>query len=174
MSKTREKKTLITEQISLEKANELFAEYAQADAKLQKINAEKDIQITKIREKYQDKEAELCQVKEDAFEKLQHFALNNPDMFKARKSYEFPHGKIGFRTGTPKVMCMFKKWEDAFVKIKSVFPEFIRTKEEVDKEAIIANKDNEEIAAQYPMLGVKVVQEETFFVEPKKEEAVAA
>jgi len=173
MSKTRQKKTLITEQITMERANELFADYAEADAKLQKINAEMDIQLTKIREKYADKQAELCQIKEYAFERLQHFALQNPDLFEKKKSLDFAHGKLGFRTGTPKVLCMFKKWEDAFVKIKQLFPEFIRVKEEVDKEAIIAHKDNEEIAKHYPMLGVKVVQEETFYIEPKKEEVAA-
>ena len=169
----REKKVLITETITSQEATAIFAEYADADAKLQKIAAEKDIQITKVREKYQDKELELTEVKSVAFEKLQHYAQSNPELFTVKKSIELQHGRIGFRTGMPKVTCLFKKWDDAFVKVKELLPDFIRTKEEIDKEAFIANKD-ENVAKLFSQVGVKVSQDETFFVEARKEEGVAA
>ena len=170
MSKTREKKVLITEEITPEEANAIFAMYAEADAKLAKIQAEKDLAITKIREKYQDKEVQLIETKDKSFEKLQHYAMCNPDLFKVKKSIELPHGKIGFRTGTPKLKCLFKKWDDALSKVKEMLPTYVRVKEELDKEGLLANKDNEEVARLFPLCGVKVEQDESFFVEAKKEE----
>ena len=170
MGKTRERKVLITDEITQEEANNLFASYAEADAKLAKIQAEKDLAITKIREKYVDREVELSAIKSESFEKLQHYAVSNPDLFLKRKSIEFAHGKIGFRTGTPKLKCMFKKWDDALEKVKQYLPDFVRVKEELDKEGLLAHKDDEAFQKIFPICGVKIEQDESFFVEPKKEE----
>lgn len=170
MAKTREKKVLVTQEITAEEANVLFATYAEADSKMLKIQAEKELAMTKIREKYQDKEVELAQVKTEAFEKLQHYAMSNPDLFVKRKSIEFSHGKIGFRTGTPKLKCLFKKWDDSLEKVKQYLPDFVRVKEEIDKEGLLAHKDEEAFAQLFNVCGVKVEQEESFFIEPKREE----
>lgn len=174
MAKTRETKKLITEQISVEEAEQLFAEYAAADAKEQRITATMDVQITKIREKYQDDLAQLAEAKRNTFEKLQHFATNAPELFTSKKSLDFTHGKLGFRTGTPALKTLKGfTWGSTLNLVKEFLPNFVRVKEEVDKESLLASREKEEVADKLTKCGLKVEQSETFFVEPKKEEVTA-
>ena len=76
MATKRQKKTVITG-VTREAAEEAFASYAKADAQIEKINAEIDLQCAKIREKYQQKLGELTCERECAFETLQAYATEN-------------------------------------------------------------------------------------------------
>lgn len=174
MAKTRETKRLITAQITIEEAEQIFSEYAAADAKEQKITATMDVQITKIRDKYQEELAQLSESKREAFEKLQHFAQHSPELFVQKKSLDLTHGKLGFRTGTPALKTLKGyTWPSVLNLVKEFLPTFVRTKEEVDKESLLANRENEEVASAFAKCGIRAEQSETFFVEPKKEEALA-
>lgn len=103
---------------------------------------------------------------------VQAWAESHPDEFAKRKSIEFTHGTVGFRTGTPKLALLNRKWnwEKVLEAVRVMLPQFVRTKLEVDKEALIAQRD--EVLA-YPLAdcGMKVVQEETFFLEANLEES---
>ncbi len=46
----------------------------------------------------------------------------------------------------------------------------VRTVVEPAKDKLLADRDNEEVQAMLPKVGISVVQDETFYVEPKKEE----
>ncbi|MDW8420124.1 MAG: host-nuclease inhibitor Gam family protein [Chitinophagales bacterium] len=174
MSKTRESKKLLTEQLTIEDAEAIFAEYAAADAQEQKITAQMDIAITKIREKYQDELAELADKKRNAFERLQHFATNSPELFTQKKSIELTHGKLGFRTGTPALKTLKGfTWGSTLNLVKEFLPGFVRIKEEVDKEGLLAKREEPGVQPLLTKCGLRVEQAETFFVEPKKEETVA-
>ena len=74
----REKKVIHTG-VSSEQMETAFAEYATADAKLAKINATIDVQMTAIREKYADDIAKLTETKDKAFDVMQAFAIENKD-----------------------------------------------------------------------------------------------
>ena len=54
--------------------------------------------------------------------------------------------------------------------VERLLPNFIRNKPEVDKEAIIGQRDD--LAEFLPKVGLKVMQEESFYVEPKLTEQV--
>lgn len=182
----RVKKTIITG-ITAWEAEEAFASYAKADAQQAKITAEIELACAKIREKHQDQLAALQQTKDEAFERLQTYAVENQsELFAKRKSLEMTHGVIGFRTGQPK--CKTARgttWADALELVKDRLPNYIRTKEEVDKDRLLADRnlpcrrDDEPEEAARPLLhemalcGILVVQEESFFVEPKREEAAS-
>ena len=56
-----------------------FSDYAKAEAEIAKINATIDVEVTKIRDKYADKIANLQQIKDDNFDVLQAYALENRD-----------------------------------------------------------------------------------------------
>lgn len=171
MAKTREKKTVYTG-ITSEQMEQAFAEYAKADARQQKITAEMDIQMAKIREKWQDELAKLTETKDNAFDILQAYALENRDeLFSKRKSLETTHGIIGFRTGTPTLKTRKGfTWASVLEMLKEFLPNYVRTKEEPAKDKLLADREDEEVAALFPKVGIAVVQDETFFVEPKKEE----
>ena len=49
-------------------------------------------------------------------------------------------------------------------------PAYVRTTEEIAKDKLLADRDEEEMPELMQKVGIKVEQDETFFVEPKKEE----
>lgn len=170
MAKTREKKTVYSG-ITSEQMEQAFADYAKADARQQKITAEMDVAMTKIREKWQDELQKLTETKDNAFDILQAYALENRDeLFSKRKSLETTHGTIGFRTGTPKLKTLKGfTWGAVVNLLKEFLPGYVRTSEEANKEKLLADRESEEVVALFPKVGITVVQDETFFVEPKKE-----
>lgn len=171
---TRTKKVMITNEITMDEAANVMANYARIDASIRKINAEQDLAIAKIREKHQDKLAALGQEKQESVEKLEFFARNSPELFTKRKSFEFAHGTIGMRTGTPALKTLKGfTWASVLNLTKSILPEYIRTKEEVDKERLIMDRELETVAVKMKECGVQVIQEESFYVEAKVEEFAA-
>lgn len=169
---TRQKKTLI-QGISQEQANDAFATYAKADAQIQKINAEIELQCAKIREKQADRLSQLDAEREQAFDVLQAYAVENKaELFAKKKSLDMSHGTIGFRTGTPKLKTLKGfTWAAALQLVKDYLPSFIRTSEEIAKDKLLAERDTEGMFESMAKCGITVAQDETFYVEPKKEEA---
>ena len=165
----RTKKTVISG-ISREQAEQAFADFAAADAKVQNLTSKMDIEMTRIREKYADQLAEQNARKEAAFEIVQAYAVENKDeLFSKKKSVESAHGVFGFRTGTPKLKNL-KGFTWAVTNLcKELLPSYIRTSEELAKDKLLADRELPEVAEYFPKIGVQVVQDETFFVEPKKE-----
>ena len=169
---TRQKKTLI-QGISQEQANEAFASYAKADAQIQKINAEIELQCAKIREKQADRLSALDKEREQAFDVLQAFAVENQaELFAKKKSLDMAHGTIGFRTGTPKLKTLKGfTWASVLQMVREFLPGYIRTSEEVAKDKLLADRDEDGMFDKMSKCGITVAQDETFYVEPKKEEA---
>ena len=183
----REKKVIITG-VTREAADEAFAVYAKAAAQSAKITADIELQCAKIREKYALRLAELDDEKKQAFDTLQSFATENQaELFTKKKSLEMAHGVIGFRTGTPKLKTLKGfTWASALQLAKKFLPfTYIRPTEEIAKDKLLADRDLKEVAVYdtptcdprvVTMLeamaacGIQVVQEEAFYVEPKKEE----
>ena len=169
----REKKRIISG-VTREAADEALATYAMADAQAAKIAADIELQCVKIREKYADKIAELEGEKAAAFDTLQAYASENKgDLFTKKKSLDMVHGTIGFRTGTPKLKTLKGfTWASALQLVREFLPSYIRTTEEITKDKLLADRDVEGMCDSMSRCGIQVVQDETFFVEPKREEAV--
>ena len=168
---TRQKKTLI-QGVSQEQANEAFASYAKADAQIQKINAEVELQCAKIREKQADRLSQLDAEREQAFDVLQAFAVENKaELFVKKKSLDMAHGTIGFRTGTPKLKTLKGfTWASVLQMVREFLPGYVRTSEEVAKDKLLADRDEDGMFDKMSKCGITVAQDETFYVEPKKEE----
>lgn len=183
----RQKKTIISG-VTREAAEEAFAQYAKADASVNKINAEIELQCAKIREKYQSQLVKLTGERETAFQTLEAFASENKaELFTKKKSLDMAHGTIGFRTGMPKLKTVKGfTWASALTLVKKLLPaDYVRRTEELDKERLLSDRELNEVRVcdvpggeirKVPMreamasVGIYVVQEETFYVEPKKEE----
>ena len=56
--------------------------------------------------------------------------------------------------------------------LKMVLPKYVRRVEEVDKEGLIADRKEADVAMHLSDIGVYVGQDEAFYVELKKEEDV--
>lgn len=169
----REKKTIISG-VTREVADEAFASYSMAEAQAAKITADIELQCAKIREKYADKLADLEEQKAIAFDTLQAYASENKgDLFTKKKSLDMVHGTIGFRTGTPKLKTLKGfTWASALQLVREFLPSYIRTTEEITKDKLLADRDVEGMQDNMSRCGIQVVQDETFFVEPKKEETI--
>ena len=168
---TRKKKVIITG-VNREQADEAFATYAKSDAQVQKINADIELQCAKIREKYADKLATLTEEKDKAFDTLQAFATENQaELFSKKKSLDMAHGTIGFRTGTPKLKTLKGfTWASALELVKEFLPDYVRQTWDIAKDKLLADRDAEEMLSRMAKCGMQVVQDEAFYVEPKKED----
>ena len=184
---SRQKKTVISG-VTREAADVAFATFAKADASINKINADIELQCAKIREKHQAELTRLTAERDSSFEMLQAFATENQtQLFSKKKSLDMAHGTIGFRTGTPKLKTLKGfTWASALELVKAFMPSsYIRKVEEIAKDKLLADRDLEDVKITESGLmeqevtmteamakcGIQVVQEETFYVEPKKEDA---
>lgn len=182
----RQKKTIITG-VSKECAEEAFAAYAKAQAEHAKVTAEIELKCAQIREKHQERLSQLQTTMDGSFDTLQAFATENQaELFNKKKSLEMVHGTIGFRTGTPKLKTLKGfTWASALTLVTEFLPKYLRQTVEIAKDKLLADRENEVVMPGDPLgpgqpllnvmakCGITVVQDETFFVEPKKEEGAA-
>jgi len=169
MKKTRIRiveKTAITR----DDAEGLVNEIAITENRRRVLNAECDDKILAIRESYGPAIENCAEALKTKSALVQAWAEANPEEFKSRKSVEFPAGKVGFRTGTPKLKTA-TGWTFARVleKLQSLKwgAAFVRVKSEVDKEGIIAAYSADSFTpAELREIGCKVDQDESFFIEP--------
>jgi phage host-nuclease inhibitor protein Gam len=166
----REKKVIRTG-VTRDEMETAFAEYAKADAKLQKVNATIDLETTKIREKHAGEVSDLEATKEKNFDIVQAYSLENrQDLFAKKRSIEGTHGTFGFRTGTPKLKTLKGfTWGAVTNMLKEFLPAYVRTTEEPAKDKLLADRDDPEVAEQFGKVGIAVTQDEAFFIELKKE-----
>jgi phage host-nuclease inhibitor protein Gam len=149
--------------------NELLAAYTTADARKREIQALIDQKTAEIRAQYADELDEQSKIMADNFDRIQMWAEGNEESFDNKRSIEFTHGRIGFRTGTPKLKLKVKTWSVVIERLRNYLPEYIRTTEEVAKDKLIADRNSEGMAANLKNCGLEVIQDETFYVEPKIE-----
>ena len=165
----REKRAVMAVK-SIEEAERVMAEYATADARIAKLNADMDVEITKIREKHSVELSELDELRAEKFNALQHFAESNEELFDKKKSVLMSHGIIGFRTGTPKLKPRRGfTWAGITELLKIKLPTYVRTVEEPAKDKLLADRENEAVNKYFEKCGFEVAQDETFYVELKKE-----
>jgi len=162
--------------VSLEQAQQASSEFATKKNKLDSIEAKMNKEINSIKEKYQDEITELQEDLTEPVQVLEVFAKEQQESWGKKKSMELLHTVIGFRTGTPKVTKDKKFTWDAvldLMKKNRVFKGFIRTVDEINKEAILGEKNEAVLNQLKENCYISVEQEEKFFVEAKKEEIAA-
>lgn len=171
----RTKRPAVTPPSTQQEADKVLAAYAKADARKQEINALMDNRFTKIREEYAEELGAIEVTTQENLDKLHMYYENNTEVFGKKKSLETAHGLVGFRTGTPKLKTMRGfTWEAVLELLKSNSRVgFVRSKEEVAKDLLIANRSNENVIEILKENKMEIVQDETFFVELKKEEVAS-
>ncbi len=155
------------------KAEEILGEIALLTLERNGQKLEMDRELTAVREQYEVPLTALGKQLEEKSALLEGWAATNPEEFpKGRKSLDMLHGVIGYRTGTPKLKTVLRKTWDAVLETLKAFhlTQYVRIKEEVNKEAIIADAQAGNVdEATLRKVGITVSQEESFFVEPKLE-----
>jgi phage host-nuclease inhibitor protein Gam len=145
----------------------------QIDIKTQRLLARKNREVAEIDERYAPLLAEAEAAKKEKHQLVQAWAEAHPEAFGKTKSIALAAGTIGFRTGTPKLALLNRKftWASALEAVMRLLPNFIRTSPEIDKEALIAQRDETTIQWALTECGLKIVQDESFYVKTNVEEA---
>lgn len=151
----------------------LVREIAELTLARNKEQIELDEAITAIKERYEVTLGNYGKALEEKTECARAWAEANPSEFNGLKSLDLTHGVVGWRIGNPQLKPLTGwTWDRVLEKLKSLvminssFADFIRLKEEVNKQQILAGRDNL-MDADLRNMGVRVVQEESFYVEPK-------
>lgn len=164
--------------VTLEQAQEASEQYSQISDRLIKIEGKMNEEINRVKSKYKDEITDLQEQLEAPVEVLEVYAKEQQPSWGKKKSMELLHTVIGFRTGTPKVEKNKKFTWDAVTELLQKsgkkFSDYLRTKTEINKEAILAIKDEQLLRDLKEECYIEVVQTETFYVEAKREEAVPA
>jgi len=167
---TRTKRVLI-KNITKDQANDAMHAFALSAAKEKQINARIEEQIVKIREKHKPDLQAAQEQKTKSFDTLQTYAVEHEELFEKKKSVDMTHGKIGFRTGQPKLKTKRGfTWGAVLELAKEKASNFVRQKEELDKERLLIERNEEGARELLESIKVQVIQEESFFAEPKEEE----
>jgi phage host-nuclease inhibitor protein Gam len=184
MKKTRIKKPILSaEGITRHDVECLVNDIATLKNNERRITAQMDAELQAVRERYTSNLEAIDSSLAEKTDLVQMWAEAHPEEFGKRKSIEFGSGTIGFRTGTPKLALLNRRWNWKAVlealKNRVWGSTFIRTIEEIDKDKIITasrtprgtHLDDKEPIFVLPQatltnIGVKVVQDESFYVDP--------
>jgi phage host-nuclease inhibitor protein Gam len=128
----------------------------------------RDRLLLEIQEEHNPEIEEICQ---DISAKLllceKYATTHRETLFGKLKSAAASLGFYGFRTGNPKLSLLNKrwKWADVLKALKGTGQlNLVRTKENPDKDALKKLDD-----AALAQVGLRIEQEEAFFIEPKRE-----
>jgi phage host-nuclease inhibitor protein Gam len=135
-----------------------------------RLVSQRDAEVLAINKLYEGNLAVYATTKKEKTDALRAYAEANPGSFpKGRKSITLTSGTIGFRTGTPKLALLSRafNWDSVLQILRNLGnAAWIRTKEEVNKEQILADHSAGISSDTLKRYGLKVTQEETFFAEP--------
>ena len=97
--------------------------------------------------------------------------IANPEEFGKARSIQFTAGAVGFRTGMPRLALLNRSWtwEKSLASMEQLLPGFIRHKPEIDAAALINQRGEEFLQLALPKCGLKVVQDQGFYLDPKLE-----
>ncbi len=174
MKKPRIKLTVSTPALTIvvkdrHDAERVTGEIALTTAKKINTVAAMDAAILALKEGFGPQLAAYDAALKSSTEALHLWAASHPDEFpKGQKSITFVGGRLGFRTATPSLQPLNRKWTWKKItdQVCAILPNFIRSAPEVDKEAILAQRDEAIIKAALPTCGLRVHQGESFYVEP--------
>ena len=169
MSKTRIKKPVaqLASRADAEQAVDDIALFANTR---RGMTAMMDKEILAVKTKYERDLDVLSLAIDQKTDALEQWSSANPQLFEKKKSIAFLAGTIGFRTGTPKLVLLRGwNWKKVLDAVCVHLPKFTRTVPEIDKEGIIAQR--EELAGALPLIGCKVDQGESFYVAPNLTDA---
>ena len=158
-----------------EDADQTLLEIADCETQLQRAEAEMNEQIQKIRDEYEQNTHVIRAIKSSLEKEVERFCIMNKMDFEKQRSRDLVHGSLGFRNTPPKVTLLNRKykWDTVLELLAKVRfgKDFIRTKEEINKEQVLASYASKEIDdRKLASVGMKIDQSEEFFLKIKWEE----
>jgi phage host-nuclease inhibitor protein Gam len=168
-------KLKITAPKTREEMEQLVGDICALKIRERELKAKMDAELKRVRDGF---EKQLGGLTEDIAAKMPRalaWAEANAEDFGKLRSIEMLHGAIGWRTNTPSLKTRSGwTWDRVLEKLRSLGnfgAAFIRVKEEVNKQLLLAEREG---LGEHGLkdLGLQVVQQDEFFVEPKMTETI--
>lgn len=165
-------KTPTRELITEADANAALHEMLQATVELEKLQGAMDLARAAACSKFEKDIERQKSTIDDIAEQLQTWYLVRANKFEGRKSYVLVHGIIGERTSPPALVPLNRKWSWRAIAAKLLGTHgadyFLPAGEpKPDKDKIRAGLTEEQLR----ICGLKVEQEETFYIELDRSKA---
>lgn len=158
-------KTLFTREQAEEAMRLLAIETYKLDAEEASLNKE----LAAVRAKHEAEITAFQETVELLRAQIRSWADKNPDAFARKKSVEMVHGTCGYRTCPPAIRAAPGVTMEKIVAIlDQKRPDFLRVSKTVDKEALLAARTLMS-PDDFAVLGLRVIQSEEFFADPKKD-----
>jgi phage host-nuclease inhibitor protein Gam len=148
----------------------LIGQICECQLEHNELTTELDLQITSLRKEYEgDLDKLACEIQART-ELAKAWADAHPEEFPdKKKSIDFVHATIGFRTGTPKVIQKKSYTVKKVLELLAKFTwskKYIRLEPSIDKESILADRKTL-TEDQLKSVGLKIDQAETFYIDLK-------
>jgi phage host-nuclease inhibitor protein Gam len=164
--------------LTIEQAKEAGQTYAEKSTRLEKVQTKMNEELNRVKTKYSEEITDLKEELKEPVKLLEDFAYADRANWGEKKSLEFPHVTVGFRTSNRVNKQKQLTWDAVLEGLKKnpKFKKFIRVKEEINKEAILAlNSSNENDKSILKQLkdecSLYIDHPEGFYVQVKKEAA---
>lgn len=168
---TTAKRITVPRLATREDMEKAVGEFAAATNERDQHKAAMEQELTAVRSRFEGKMDTCEQQRDELSLALRDWADRNPDQFGKLKSIATVHGTIGWRIGQPTLKPAPKMtWAKVLETIEGfgdTLKRYLRVKTDINKEAILAERETH--PAILTKIGVRVVQEETFFVDPKRD-----
>jgi len=155
--------------LSREDIEAAIRELCIATVRLDEQQARLNLDLARAREVHEPALAALNATVDEQTALVRAWADAHPEEFATRKSIVMVHGTLGYRIGQPALKTIRGiTWDKVLALLKAAFPAYVRVKEEIDREAILADRESlgsDALAAT----GLRVEQAERFYVEVNRE-----
>lgn len=169
MQKLKETKMIPSKITSFDDVDNVLYKIAQNETVIAKEEASMNEKIQIIKESFDVKTAERRGENELLGQRVEEYCFKNKAEFEKVRSKDLTHGTVGFRNTPPKVLQLSKKYTvtTSLELLKRIFKKaYVRTKEEVNKDAILADYAAKKLTdTKLASVGLKVDQDEKFYLE---------
>jgi phage host-nuclease inhibitor protein Gam len=148
-----------------EEAEKMVREITTAKLRERSLKADMDSEITAIKKRFESRLADVDEQIQPRMAAINAWATAHQADFGNRKSLDMTHGVIGWRVTPPTLKPINGfTWPAVLNRLRDLNRfEFIRVKEDVNKEAMLGARESENLKKLY----VQVVQDDEFYVDPK-------
>lgn len=156
-------------EVSKESFEQAMNRYAAAEVREREINKMMDAEVNEIAEKYAAELQCVAMIKQVAFDEAQAYCVRHKkELFAKKRRIGTVFGIAGMRMGTPRLKTTKgSDWNTVLAALKEKLPAYVRTIEEPAKDMLLADRHNEKVAPLLLEIGVQVVQDELFYIEPR-------
>jgi phage host-nuclease inhibitor protein Gam len=163
------KRIRITDRKSLEKAVSL---YAKAKSNRVSLNNAMEEQLMIVRNNYTDRINECDEECESLSNEIIDYTRKNRETVfpKGVKHIELIDGSVGFKQGRNSLaLCEGQTWPAALEAMQNdkSAKAYIRTKYEIDKARLIADRNKPKVAQILDRIGLQIINTEQFYIETK-------